>query len=311
MAGSTTIIANQAASGNFGGSTASYTLTVGAAGVDSPTTVTLAASNITTTSALAACNIVDLDGVTGNCTLTGWAGATTWPIWANRSLTGLAPGTTYTITIAGTKNIKNPNNSLSTVAVNQVVSFTTTIPPDTTPPVITLNGSTTMNIVQGASYIESGASCMDNRDSSCTVVVTGSVNTAVVGNYTITYRATDAAGNVSTADRTVNVTLAPDTTPPVITLNGSDTIYLTVWDTYIEQGASCTDNRSSCTVTRSSTNVNTATAGNYTVVYTATDTSGNSTTRNRSVVVSNPVVVPPDPVVCPPGLAPDGLGGCG
>jgi hypothetical protein len=114
------------------------------------------------------------------------------------------------------------------VAVNQVVSFTTTIPPDTTPPVITLNGSTTMNIVQGASYIESGASCMDNRDSSCTVVVTGSVNTAVVGNYTITYRATDAAGNVSTADRTVNVTLAPDTTPPVITLNGSDTIYHTV-----------------------------------------------------------------------------------
>lgn len=45
------------------------------------------------------------------------------------------------------------------------------------------------------------------------------MNTSVVGIYTIEYRYTDHAGNVSTiVTRTVNVT---DQTPPVTTLIGS------------------------------------------------------------------------------------------
>ena len=173
-----------------------------------------------------------------------------------------------------------------------------------------------MNIVQGASYVEPGANCVDNRDATCSVVVSGTVNTAVVGSYTITYRATDAAGNVSTANRTVNVTLAPDTIAPVITLIGGASITLTVGETYTELGASCTDNRDpSCTVTTSGT-VNAAIPGTYTRTYTARDTAGNAAipVTRTVIVVAAPVVIPPDPtpapLVCPPGLAPNGNGGC-
>ena len=40
-------------------------------GVDSSITVTLSTANLTTSSVLAACNITDLDGATGTCTLSG------------------------------------------------------------------------------------------------------------------------------------------------------------------------------------------------------------------------------------------------
>jgi hypothetical protein len=46
------------------------------------------------------------------------------------------------------------------------------------------------------------------------VSTTGVVNTNVAGSYTLTYTATDGAGNTSTATRTVSVA---DTTAPVVT----------------------------------------------------------------------------------------------
>jgi Domain of unknown function (DUF5011)/Repeat of unknown function (DUF5648) len=77
--------------------------------------------------------------------------------------------------------------------------------PDTTPPVITVLGTNPLNLTAGTAYTEAGATCVDNKDPSCTVATTGAVNTATAGSYTITYTATDAASNVSTATRTVNV----------------------------------------------------------------------------------------------------------
>jgi peptidoglycan hydrolase-like protein with peptidoglycan-binding domain len=40
------------------------------------------------------------------------------------------------------------------------------------------------------------------------VSITGSVNTTVVGSYTLTYSATDSSGNTGSANRTINVTIA-------------------------------------------------------------------------------------------------------
>jgi uncharacterized repeat protein (TIGR02543 family) len=77
---------------------------------------------------------------------------------------------------------------------------------DTTPPVITLTGSTPLTVAWGAAYIDAGATATDNNDPSVTVTPSGSVNTAVPGTYTITYNATDAANNSSTpVTRTVTV----------------------------------------------------------------------------------------------------------
>ena len=67
---------------------------------------------------------------------------------------------------------------------------------------VTLNGDSTMEISQGSSYSELGASA----DTGEQVTITGTVDTNVPGTYTLTYTATDAAGNVGTATREIVIT---------------------------------------------------------------------------------------------------------
>ncbi|MFZ4482612.1 MAG: DNA/RNA non-specific endonuclease [Chthoniobacterales bacterium] len=83
---------------------------------------------------------------------------------------------------------------------------------DQTPPVITLNGGTTVNLTTGTPYIEAGATATDAVNGVRPVTVSGSVNTAVPGNYTITYAASDVAGNTATATRTIVISPAPFST---------------------------------------------------------------------------------------------------
>lgn len=77
---------------------------------------------------------------------------------------------------------------------------------DNVPPVISLVGSASISISEGSSYSELGATAADVVSGSRPVVISGSVNTAVPGAYTITYTATDAAGNIASRTRTVTVT---------------------------------------------------------------------------------------------------------
>ena len=78
-------------------------------------------------------------------------------------------------------------------------------PSDTTKPTITVLGDNPVTVEQGSTYTDAGATATDDVDDTVTVVTSGSVNTATVGEYTITYTATDSAGNVANATRTVNV----------------------------------------------------------------------------------------------------------
>ena len=92
---------------------------------------------------------------------------------------------------------------------------------DSTPPTITLSGSSAVTLVKNASYTDAGANCTDNVDATCTVTSSGTVNTAIPGTYTITYTVTDIAGNTSTTIRTIIVVLGDI---PVITLSGSTSV---------------------------------------------------------------------------------------
>ena len=83
-------------------------------------------------------------------------------------------------------------------------------PVDSVFPVITINGDNPATVELGSTYTDAGAT----SDGGETVTVSGTVDTNVLGTYTITYSASDAAGNTTTASRTVNVV---DTTAPVIT----------------------------------------------------------------------------------------------
>jgi len=96
------------------------------------------------------------------------------------------------------------------------------VQPDTTPPIITLNGATTLTIELGSAYTELGATTNEG-----TLSTSGTVNTAVVGSYTITYSAIDSAGNKAIKTRTVNVVdthipppnQTPTATPQNVTVN--------------------------------------------------------------------------------------------
>ncbi|TSC64818.1 MAG: surface protein [Parcubacteria group bacterium Gr01-1014_91] len=80
-----------------------------------------------------------------------------------------------------------------------------TTPADTTAPVVTLVGDAALQINVGDAFTDLGATATDDVDGALTPVVTGSVDTATEGSYTLTYTATDAAGNSANVSRLVTV----------------------------------------------------------------------------------------------------------
>jgi parallel beta-helix repeat protein len=88
---------------------------------------------------------------------------------------------------------------------------------DNEAPVITLNGNAEVSLCQNAEYTEPGATITDNcEDLSSALVINSNVNTAVPGNYEVTYNVTDAAGN-SAAQVTRTVTVNPKPTLATVT----------------------------------------------------------------------------------------------
>ncbi|MCG8370820.1 MAG: FG-GAP-like repeat-containing protein, partial [Proteobacteria bacterium] len=85
---------------------------------------------------------------------------------------------------------------------------------DAVPPELTLVGEAAVDVASGSAYSDAGATALDNIDGdiSGAIVVSSNVNTAVVGNYTVTYNVTDRAGNEATPiSRTVRVNPAAGT----------------------------------------------------------------------------------------------------
>ena len=82
---------------------------------------------------------------------------------------------------------------------------------DTTSPVVTLTGAAAMQTSEGQTFTDPGATAGDVVDSDLTakIAVTGAVDTATAGLYTLTYSATDAAGNTGSVSRVVTVAAPP------------------------------------------------------------------------------------------------------
>lgn len=94
----------------------------------------------------------------------------------------------------------------------------------------------------------------------------------------------------------VEMSAPVDTTAPVITLNGSNPVNLTVGATWTDPGATATDAVDGVCVVSSSGSVNTGVAGTYTITYNAADRSGNQASATRTVVVSTGTT-PTTPIV--------------
>ncbi|HQQ88899.1 MAG TPA: DUF5011 domain-containing protein [Oscillospiraceae bacterium] len=157
---------------------------------------------------------------------------------------------------------------------------------DTTPPVITLNGSDSVKVIVGSSYNDAGATAYDETDGDLTasIVTTGTVNTTKTGTYTITYSVSDAAGNRAEESRTV---LVAANTKPVITLNGSSSVKIVVGSTYVDAGATATDAEDgdlTASIVTTGT-VRTTRTGTYRITYSVTDSNGGTAKVTRTVTV--------------------------
>lgn len=156
--------------------------------------------------------------------------------------------------------------------------------------VITILGANPMNVQWGTTFVDPGSTCVDANGISLSLKNEfGSVNTNVLGTYTLTYSYQDSHGNKLSADRTVNVV---NTLPPTITLNGSDPMAVTFGSTFTDPGATAKDALGATVTVVATGTVNTATAGSYTRTYTATDSYGNVGTKTRTVTITAPTVPP-------------------
>ena len=209
--------------------------------------------------------------------------------------------TNMTVNITGTVNTAAPGTYVLTYSAmddsGNTGSVTRTVNVvDTTAPVITLNGNNPMTVECGSAFTDPGATAADICAGSRPVTVSGAVNTAVPGTYTLTYNADDGNGNNATpVTRTVNVV---DTTAPVITLNGNNPMTVECGSTFTDPGASALDACEGTVAVGVSGSVDTGTPGSYVLTFTAADSLSNtgSVTRTVNVVdTTAPVITIPGP----------------
>lgn len=120
-------------------------------------------------------------------------------------------------------------------------------------------------------------------------VFNGPVNTSTIGMYPIQYFTHDTSGNYSNQNGyTINY-LVNDYIAPTIQLNTTDTVYIKVNTPYTSVTPSISDNywpSNGISILKSGT-VNSNQIGVYKEVFTATDNSGNKSSKTRTVIVGD------------------------
>ncbi len=122
-------------------------------------------------------------------------------------------GNSFTVTYTVTDNSGNKATIKRNVTIKDIVK-----------PTITLTGGADIYIEKGTKYSEFGFSAKDDLDGDLTssVKVSGRVDTATSGAYTITYSVTDKAGNATALKRIVHIFTQQSECP--------DRVYLTFDD---------------------------------------------------------------------------------
>lgn len=177
---------------------------------------------------------------------------------------------------------------------------------DQTPPVIAVNGSTDTTIEVGTTWNDLGATATDAKEGNLTdaIITSGAVNENVLGDYVITYAVQDNQGNAASATRTVRVV---DTEVPTINNAIADKTNPTLWIVDVQLQSifvdvtNATDNYNSLgnnlvfkanpASPQGGAAVDTRFQGTTSVIYTATDESGNTVTQAIDYVVRD--YVPP------------------
>jgi len=139
------------------------------------------------------CHVDSFDPMAGVSANDACAGDLTTSIVVNNPVDTHVPGV-YTVTYSVTDPSGNTTTATRTVEVV-----------DTTPPEITIAGDPFVTIYCGAGWTDPGATAVDLCDGTLSVSVDSNVNPNMIGLYSVTYTATDAAGNSNSTTRYVRV----------------------------------------------------------------------------------------------------------
>ncbi|MFK8067668.1 MAG: immunoglobulin-like domain-containing protein [Gammaproteobacteria bacterium] len=192
----------------------------------------------------------------------------------------------YAVNYSATDSAGNTSTAMRKVVV---------VDPDKDAPIISLNDASVLYLKSGDTYVEHGAKAVDANDGNLQVTTEGNVDTNRAGEYHISYSVTDSAGNTATKMRRV-VVEAADATAPVITLHDGPVIYLDRGEHYKDAGAKAHDATDGKLTVTTQGAVNTASVGSHVIIYSATDSAGNTSTATRRVIVSEPVQYIPTPI---------------
>ena len=159
---------------------------------------------------------------------------------------------------------------------------------DTTRPVITLINDQVVFVEVYNGYTEYGALVTDNIDTGLSVQISGTVDTAHTGIYFIKYTSTDHTGNTDIVYRKV---IVGDTIKPLITLKPSPVMHLQVLTSFIDPGYVAVDNYTHHLIISIQRNFDSSKIGTGYIIYTATDSAGNSASVTRTIIINN--YIPP------------------
>lgn len=148
---------------------------------------------------------------------------------------------------------------------------------------ITLQGEQYIKIYQGSTYQEPGYYAFDNKRNDLTsqVIISNEVNSSVIGTYKITYKLKN-----TTKTRTVEV-VEKGIGTTIIHLFGDEPLILSIGTNYQEPGYKAIDSIDSDITNKVliTNPVNTSKEGVYRIVYSVTNSSGITTTKERVVIV--------------------------
>ena len=154
---------------------------------------------------------------------------------------------------------------------------------DKVSPNIILKGNNPSYVCPGNKYIEEGYEITDNYDTN----INDNINIQYLENEVI-YKIWDNSNNISTIKRNI---IYEDKDNPVISLKGNSSISIYVGKKFYDPGYTASDNCDGDITDKVviEGTVNNSKTGTYTIKYSVTDSSGNSSSVERIVkVIKNP-----------------------